>query len=197
MSKGILFVLSGPSGVGKGTVLEALMENFKEVEYSVSATTRERRPGEIDGEDYFFISEERFKELKKNDKFIESAKVHNNYYGTPKKYVDRTLAEGKDIILEIDIQGAKQVKEKYPNAVFIFLKPPSIEELKNRLQKRNTENDKTKKVRLKNAKTEIQEISEYDYTILNDEVENAVSELKRVILKEQNKKGSWFKWLQM
>jgi len=197
MSKGILFVLSGPSGVGKGTVLEALMENFKEVEYSVSATTRERRPGEIDGEDYFFISEERFKELKKNDKFIESAKVHNNYYGTPKKYVDRTLAEGKDIILEIDIQGAKQVKEKYPNAVFVFLKPPSIEELKNRLQKRNTENDKTKKVRLKNAKTEIQEISEYDYTILNDEVENAVSELKRVILKEQNKKGSWFKWLQM
>jgi len=197
MSKGILFVLSGPSGVGKGTVLEALMKNFKEVEYSVSATTRERRPGEIDGEDYFFISEERFKELKKNDKFIESAKVHNNYYGTPKKYVDRTLAEGKDIILEIDIQGAKQVKEKYPNAVFIFLKPPSIEELKNRLQKRNTENDKTKKVRLKNAKTEIQEISEYDYTILNDEVENAVSELKRVILKEQNKKGSWFKWLQM
>ncbi|HKL74785.1 MAG TPA: guanylate kinase [Halanaerobiales bacterium] len=190
MSKGILFVLSGPSGVGKGTVLEALMKNFKEVEYSVSATTRERRPGEIDGEDYFFISEERFKELKKNDKFIESAKVHNNYYGTPKKYVDRTLAEGKDIILEIDIQGAKQVKEKYPNAVFIFLKPPSIEELKNRLQKRNTENDKTKKVRLKNAKTEIQEISEYDYTILNDEVENAVSELKRVILKEQNKKGS-------
>ena len=197
MSKGILFVLSGPSGVGKGTVLDALMEDFTGVEYSVSATTRERRPGEVDGDDYFFISEERFKELEKNDKFIESAKVHNNYYGTPKKYVDRTLEEGKDIILEIDIQGAKQVKEKYPNAVFIFLKPPSIEELKNRLQKRNTENDKNKKVRLKNAKTEIKEISEYDYTILNDEVKNAVTELKKIILKEQNKKRSWFKWLQM
>ena len=190
MSKGILFVLSGPSGVGKGTVLEALMKDFREVEYSVSATTRERRPGEVDGEDYFFISKERFKELKEKDKFIESAKVHNNYYGTPKKYVDRTLAEGKDIILEIDIQGAKQVKEKYPNAVFIFLKPPSLEELKNRLKKRNTENDKSKKIRLKNAKSEIKEINEYDYTILNDKVKNAVSELKRIILKEQKEKGS-------
>lgn len=188
MSKGTLFVLSGPSGVGKGTVLDALMKEFSGIEYSVSATTRERRPGEVDGDDYFFISEERFKELKKNNKFIESAKVHNNYYGTPKKYVDRVLADGKDIILEIDIQGAKQVKEKYPNAIFIFLKPPSIEELKNRLQKRGTENKKSKEVRLENAKDEIKEISEYDYTILNDEVENAVSELKRVILKEQNKK---------
>src|SRR6056297_2633756 len=125
MSKGTLFVLSGPSGVGKGTVLDALMKNFSGIEYSVSATTRERRPGEIDGEDYFFISEKRFKELEDDNKFIESAKVHNNYYGTPKKYVDRILADGRDIILEIDIQGAKQVKEKYPNAVFIFLKPPS------------------------------------------------------------------------
>ena len=190
MSKGTLFVLSGPSGVGKGTVLDALMKDFSGVEYSVSATTRERRPGEVDGDDYFFISEERFKELEKNNKFIESAKVHNNYYGTPKKYVDRILAEGRDIILEIDIQGAKQVKKKYPNAVFIFLKPPSIEELKNRLQKRGTENKKNKEVRLENAKTEINKISEYDYTILNDEVENAVSELKRIILKEQNKKRS-------
>ena len=190
MSKGILFVLSGPSGVGKGTVLDALMENFDDVEYSVSATTRERRPGEVDGEDYFFISEERFQELKKNDKFIESAKVHNNYYGTPKKYVDRILNQGKDIILEIDIQGAKQVREKYPNAVFIFLKPPSIEELKNRLQKRGTENCKNKKVRIKNAKTEIKKVCEYDYTILNDKVKNAVIELKRIILKEKNKKRS-------
>mgnify|MGYP006290572415 FL=1 len=189
MSNGILFVLSGPSGVGKGTVLDALMNDFSEVEYSVSATTRNSRKGEVDGEDYFFISEEKFKKMKKNNQFIESAKVHNNYYGTPKKYVDKTLAKGKDIILEIDIQGARQVKKKYPEAVFIFLKPPSIEELENRLSKRNTENKKSKKIRLKNAKKEINEISEYDYNILNDEVENAVEKLRKIIIKEKNNRS--------
>ncbi len=189
MRKGILFVLSGPSGVGKGTVLDALMEDFTEVEYSVSATTRDPRPGEIDGEDYFFISVEKFKEMKDNDKFVESAKVHNNYYGTPKDYVNKSLREGKDIILEIDIQGAKQVKKKCPEAVFIFLKPPSLEELENRLSKRDTENEKNKKIRLKNAKKEIDEIAEYDYSILNDKVENAVKKLKKIILKEKEKRG--------
>ncbi|MGM0410175.1 MAG: guanylate kinase [Bacillota bacterium] len=189
MRKGILFVLSGPSGVGKGTVLDALMEDFREVEYSVSATTRDPRPGEIDGEDYFFISEEKFNKMKEKNKFIESAKVHNNYYGTPKDYVEKSLNEGKDIILEIDIQGAKQVKKKCPEAVFIFLKPPSLEELKNRLSKRDTENEKNKKIRLKNAKKEIDEISEYDYSILNDKVENAVEKLKTIILKEKEKRS--------
>lgn len=190
MRQGILFILSGPSGVGKGTVLDALMEDFSGVEYSVSATTRSPREGEKNGDDYFFISEKKFREMEKNNMFIESAKVHNNYYGTPKKYVDKSLAEGKDIILEIDIQGAKQVREKYPEAVFIFLRPPSMEELANRLSKRATEDEKNKRIRLKNAKKEIDQIYKYDYNILNDKIKNTAEKLKNIIIKEKKQKRS-------
>lgn len=190
MSEGILFILSGPSGVGKGTVLDALLKEYDGVEYSVSATTRSPREGEVDGEDYFFISKDEFFEIKEKDQFIEYAKVHNNYYGTPKKYVDKSLAEGRDIILEIDIQGAKQVREKYPDSVFIFLVPPSFEELKKRLNKRDTEDNKSKNVRLKNAKKEIKKTDEYDYTIVNDRVKNAVEQIKEIIEKEKVKKKS-------
>ena len=186
-NKGILFILSGPSGVGKGTVLDSLLKDYDGVEYSVSATTRDPRSGEVDGRDYFFISKEKFFEMEEHNEFIESAKVHNNYYGTPQKYVDQSLDRGKDIILEIDIQGAKQVREKYPDSVFIFLVPPSFEELKNRLNKRDTEDNKTKEVRLKNAKKEIKELTNYDYTIVNDRVEKAVQKVKKIIKNEKNK----------
>ncbi|MFW6229772.1 MAG: guanylate kinase [Halanaerobium sp.] len=190
MSKGLLFVLSGPSGVGKNTVLDALFEEFGGVSYSVSATTRERRKGEVEGEDYFFISEAEFKEIEENDGFIESAVVHGHFYGTPKKFVDQKLEEGEDIILEIDTQGAKQVREKYPEAVYIFLVPPSLEELENRLDKRGSESDKSKNLRLNNARQELKEVHKYDYEVINDSLSDAVKEIKRIIIKEQKRRDS-------
>lgn len=190
MSKGLLFVLSGPSGVGKNTVLDELFKNFDGVSYSVSATTRERRKGEVEGEDYFFISEAEFKEIEENDGFIESAVVHGHYYGTPKKFVDQKLEEGEDIILEIDTQGAKQVREKYPEAVYIFLVPPSLEELENRLDKRGSESDKSKSLRLNNARQELKEVHKYDYEVINDSLSEAVKEIKKIIIKEQKRRDS-------
>jgi guanylate kinase len=190
MAKGLLFVLSGPSGVGKNTVLDELFKNFDGVSYSVSATTRERRKGEVEGENYFFISEEKFKEIKASDGFIESAVVHGHYYGTPKKFVDKKLDEGEDIILEIDTQGAKQVREKYPEAVYIFLLPPSLEELENRLDKRGSENDKSKNIRLKNAHQELKEVHNYDYEVINDSLSDAVKDIRKIILKEQKRRDS-------
>jgi len=188
MNKGILFVLSGPSGVGKNTVLDALFKEYDGVSYSVSATTREAREGEVEGEDYFFISEEEFKNIEKKNGFIECALVHGHYYGTPKKFVDEKLESGEDIILEIDTQGAKQVREKYPDAVYIFLLPPSLEELKNRLDKRDTEDTKNKSIRIKNARAELKEVHKYDYEVVNDSLEDAVREIKKIILREQKRR---------
>jgi len=190
MTKGLLFVLSGPSGVGKNTVLDELFKNFDGVSYSVSATTREKRKGEVEGTDYFFISEEKFEKIKENDSFIESALVHGHHYGTPKKFVDQKLEAGEDIILEIDTQGAKQVREKYPKAVYIFLLPPSLEELENRLDKRGSESNKSKNVRLKNARKELKEVHNYDYEVINDSLADAVREIKKIIIKEQKRRDS-------
>lgn len=188
MSKGILFVLSGPSGVGKNTVLDELFKDFDGVSYSVSSTTRKSREGEVEGEDYFFISEAEFKKIEENNGFIESAVVHGHYYGTPKKFVDQKLAQGEDIILEIDTQGAKQVREKYPKAVYIFLLPPSLEELGNRLDKRGSENTKSKNIRLNNARQELKEVHNYDYEVINDSLSDAVREIKKIIVKEQKRR---------
>jgi guanylate kinase len=190
MTKGLLFVLSGPSGVGKNTVLDELFKDFDGVSYSVSATTRERREGEVEGDDYFFISEEEFKEINADDGFIESAVVHGHYYGTPKKFVDQKLEEGEDIILEIDTQGAKQVREKYPEAVYIFLLPPSLEVLENRLDKRGSESDKSKNIRLKNARQELKEVHNYDYEVINDNLADTVKEIKKIIIQEQKRRDS-------
>ena len=188
MQRGILFVLSGPSGVGKGTVLDKLMEDYSNINYSVSATTRKPREDEVDGLDYFFISKEKFDQMKKEDKFLETAKVHGNYYGTPKGYVDDCLNRGEDIILEIDIQGAKQIKEKFSEAVYIFLLPPNYEELKNRLEKRDSETKESLQTRLKNASEELSEMENYDYRIVNDKIQDTVKEVKKVIKKEREKK---------
>lgn len=181
-NEGNLIVLSGPSGVGKGTVLKALLKKYDNICYSISATTRPPREDEKDGVDYFFMDEDKFKTWIKEDKFIEWAKVHNNYYGTPRSYVQETLASGKDVILEIDIQGAKQVKERCEDGIFIFLAPPSLEELENRIYNRGTEGEDDIQVRLKNAKKELQEIENYDYLVVNDIVKEAVERLKSVII---------------
>lgn len=190
MTKGLLFVLSGPSGVGKNTVLDELFENFKGVSYSVSATTREKRKGEVEGESYFFISKEKFEAIEENEGFIESALVHGHHYGTPKKFVDQKLENGEDIILEIDTKGAKQVREKYPEAVYIFLLPPSLEELENRLDKRGSESNKSKNIRLQNARKELKEVHNYDYEVINDSLNDAVREIKKIIIKEQKRRDS-------
>ncbi|MDZ7672198.1 MAG: guanylate kinase [Halanaerobiales bacterium] len=188
MQRGILFVLSGPSGVGKGTVLDQLMKDYKNIKYSVSATTRKPRVGEIDGVDYFFITEDKFEKMKKNNEFIETACVHGNYYGTPRSYVEECLKNGEDIILEIDIQGAKQIGEKFKDAVYIFLLPPNYEELKNRLEKRDSETEESLRIRLKNASDEIQELKNYDYKIVNDKLHTTVKKVEEVIEKERAKK---------
>jgi len=185
VKRGNLIVLSGPSGVGKGTVLRRLLKDYKDIEYSISATTRPGRKGEIHGKDYFFLSEEEFFQMVDNNQFIEWAKVHNNYYGTPREYVEKTLQDGRDIILEIDIQGARKVRETYPEAVYVFLLPPSFSELEKRLNKRGTEDEKTKELRLKNAREELKELVNYDYQIINEDLEEAVEQLKAIIVAER------------
>ncbi|MGM0414499.1 MAG: guanylate kinase [Bacillota bacterium] len=188
MSKGILFVLSGPSGVGKGTVLDRVFEQYQDVEYSVSMTTREPRPGEVDGEDYFFVSTSEFKKYKDNDGFIESACVHGNFYGTPKKFVKEALKEGRDIILEIDINGARQVRKNFEDAVYIFLTPPSFDELKNRLIKRDSESKADLEIRLRNARSEMSDADDYDYKVVNDKVDSAAERIIEIIEKEKRRR---------
>ncbi|WP_027340741.1 guanylate kinase [Halonatronum saccharophilum] len=184
-NKGNLIVLSGPSAVGKGTVLRSLLQDYNDISYSVSATTRKPREGEVDGIDYFFMSKDKFKNLVDDGEFIEWAKVHNNYYGTPKNYVKETLAKGKDVILEIDIQGAKQVRDNFSGGVFVFLAPPSLEDLKDRITKRGTESDSVIDLRMENATKELEEAKNYDYLIVNDEVDRAVDKLRSVIIAQR------------
>ncbi|MFW5985265.1 MAG: guanylate kinase [Halanaerobiaceae bacterium] len=185
-SNGKLFILSGPSGVGKGTVIDELSKEFGDIEYSISVTTRPPRRGEEDGVDYYFVTEDEFNKMKENDELIEWAEVHNHLYGTPRKNVEMALEQGQNMILEIDIEGAKQIRSKFPDAVLIFLLPPSIEELKHRLEKRNTENEKVKNLRLNNARKELDEIIYYDYQVENARLSETVSRIKNIILKETN-----------
>ncbi|MEI3606692.1 guanylate kinase [Pseudogracilibacillus sp. SE30717A] len=186
--KGILFILSGPSGVGKGTVRQRLFEQETHLKYSVSATTRSKRPGERDGIDYFFKTKQEFEEMIKEKKLLEHAKYVNNYYGTPKDYVLEQLELGNDVFLEIEVKGALQVKENFPEGVFIFLFPPSLDELKNRIVSRGTESNELVVNRLKEAKKEIDMMSEYDYVVVNDDVDVAVSKVKAIIKSEHCKR---------
>lgn len=185
MGKGILFVISGPSGVGKGTVLKELMGKVPDVVYSVSATTRPPRQGEKDGKDYFFLSAEEFKKGIAENKWLEWARVHNSYYGTPRLFVEQKLHEGHNVILEIDTQGARQVKERCPDAVFIFLTPPSVEDLTKRLEKRGTDSLQDKKIRLRNAIAEMEDAEWYDYCVVNDSVQRAAQEIKEIMDREK------------
>ncbi|GAB3067707.1 guanylate kinase [Virgibacillus ainsalahensis] len=186
--KGILFILSGPSGVGKGTVRKALFEEVTDLRYSISMTTRDRRPGETDGVDYFYKTKEDFEKLIKDNQLLEYAQYVNNYYGTPRAYVEETIAAGNDVFLEIEVQGAMQVKKNFPEGVFIFLFPPSLVELKNRIVNRGTESSELVLNRLKEARKEIELMDAYDYVVVNDQVERAVSKVQSIIQSEHLKR---------
>ena len=187
MSKGFLLVLSGPSGSGKGTISKEVLRRNEDIVFSVSATTRKPRTGEEEGKNYFFIEEDRFKNMVENNEFLESALVHNNYYGTPRKFVMDEISKGEIVLLEIDVQGAMQVKENYPEAVFIFLLPPTMEELKNRIIGRGTETEEDINRRFQNAFKEIEFIDEYDYLVINDKIEEAAVNIEAIILAEKSK----------
>ncbi|MEJ1311362.1 guanylate kinase [Latilactobacillus sakei] len=184
-NRGMLIVLSGPSGVGKGTVRQAMLEDeFRDFHYSVSMTTRKPRPGEQDGVDYYFVSKEEFEQEIANDGMLEYAQYVDNYYGTPMKYVNQTLESGRDILLEIEVQGAMRVREKCPDGVFIFLTPPDLLELRNRIQKRGTDDQATIDKRMQKAADEIRMMENYDYAVVNDEIPNAVQRIEKIIESE-------------
>lgn len=178
MKRGVLIVLSGPSGVGKGTVRKALFEETDiDFQYSISMTTRNPREGEMNGEDYFFVTREEFEKNIAEGNMLEYAEYVGNYYGTPKTFIDDTLASGRDVFLEIEVQGALQVKEKMPEGAYIFLTPPDLDALKERLVGRGTEDMDVINKRVNTAASEIRMMANYDYAVVNDEVENAVQRI--------------------
>jgi guanylate kinase len=191
---GIVFILSAPSGAGKTTLYNGLRKIYPEIELSVSCTTRSRRAGEINGRDYRFLSDSQFDRLKGRGEFAEWAKVHGYYYGTPKKPLERCVRAGRDILLDIDVQGARQIKKACPQAVSIFLLPPSLRELERRLAARGTDGRDTIRRRLANAQGEIGEIIHYDYFVVNREVKEAVRALSAIVEAERTKISRVTEW---
>lgn len=186
--KGILIVVSGFSGAGKGTIMKQLLQQYPDnYALSISATTRKPRTGETDGVEYFFRTREQFEEMIAKDELIEYAQYVENYYGTPRVYVEEQLAAGKDVILEIEIQGALKVKEKFPETLLMFVSPPSVEELKNRLVGRGTEDMDTIHARLGRAVEESQGIENYDYFVINDKLEECVKEVHAIVCSEHSR----------
>ena len=183
--RGLLIVLSGPSGVGKGTVRKAIFESDdNDFQYSVSMTTRNKREGEIEGVDYYFRTREEFEALIEAGEMLEYAEYVGNYYGTPLSYVQKTLDQGKDVFLEIEVQGAKQVKEKVPDGVFIFLTLPDLAELRSRITGRGTDSAEVIDERMRVAREEIEMMALYDYAVVNDEVSKAVQRIREIISSE-------------
>lgn len=187
MNKGILAVVSGFSGSGKGTLMNRLMEDYDNYALSVSATTRIPREGEVHGREYFFISKEEFETMIDQDALVEYAQYVDNYYGTPKAYVQEQLDQGRDVILEIEIQGAHKIKTKFPEAVLIFVTPPNAQELKNRLEGRGTETSDKIKSRLRRACEEAEGMNGYDYIVINDDLEECVCQMHNIIQSEHYK----------
>lgn len=187
MAKGKTFIISGPSGVGKSTILARVMDGRDDLYFSISATTRAPRPGEIDGVHYHFIDVDRFHKLIEEEMFLEYAEFVGNYYGTPKRFVDEAMEKGQDVILDIEVQGAIQVTTKRPDVVSIYIAPPSWEDLEKRLVGRGTDSDDKIKKRLERARTEFQIANTYDYFVINTTVEQAVKEIEAIMLAEHCK----------
>ena len=187
MRKGLLIVVSGASGTGKGTVCKKILDDLPGVAYSISATTRAPRPGEVDGREYYFLTRDEFKAWIADGKFLEFAEVYGNFYGTPLNKINERLNRGEDILLEIDVQGALNVKRRMPEGIYIFLLPPSLEELKRRIEGRGTETPESLNRRLANAVAEIQIGREYDYAVVNDSVDNAAAQIKAILTAERCK----------
>ncbi|MBR1806120.1 MAG: guanylate kinase [Selenomonadaceae bacterium] len=183
--RGLLIVVSGASGTGKGTVCKKLLSELPNVHYSISATTRQPRQGEVDGREYYFISEDEFKRWIADGKFLEYAEVYGNFYGTPLTKIEERLNRGEDVLLEIDVQGALNVKRKCPDGVYIFLLPPSLDELKCRIEGRGSETPDSLKRRLQAAVAEIQIGREYDYAVVNDTVDKAVAQIEAILVAER------------
>ena len=184
---GNLFVISGPSGAGKGTLVKALIEQVPDAWLSVSATTRKPREGEVDGKHYHFISNDQFDDLVRQDGFLEWAQVHSNKYGTPRAQVEQAIAEGKQALLEIDVQGAFQIKEKIPQSILVFIEPPSLEILEERLRGRGTETEDVIAARMSVATMELLEKIKYDIAIVNDDLDVAAKELVDFVEKQANR----------
>jgi guanylate kinase len=185
-NEGLLIILSGPSGAGKGTVLRHFLSRNPSVRLSVSATTRAPREGERDGREYYFLSREKFREMADSDGMLESAEYCGNFYGTPIAPIQEWTSQGLDVLLEIEVQGGAQVKKKRPDAVGIFILPPSLAVLEHRLRKRGTEDEKTVRRRLDAARREIPQAAQYDYVVVNDAFENASERIRQIIAAEKN-----------
>ena len=188
MARGLLIVGSGPSGVGKGTIHKEILKQCDNLGYSISITTRKPRMDEVEGKDYFFVTKTKMLQMIDNDELLEYADVFGNFYGTPKAYVEEQLAAGRDVLLEIDVQGALQIKEKMPEALLIFIAPPDMDELERRLRGRNTDAPEVIERRLTDAIWEMDQQKKYDYVIVNDTVDKAVEEYLEILQKEKEKR---------
>ncbi len=183
--KGMIIIVSAPSGAGKTSICDALIESDKNIVYSVSTTTREPRKGEKNGKEYYFVNDSDFKKMVKEKMFVEWAKVHDHFYGTSKKVLEQTINKGKDILLDIDVQGAVKIKKQYKNALMIFITTPTLKVLKERLIKRNKDSLEVIKTRVENAKRELTYLPKYDYLILNDKLDESIKQAKSIICAER------------
>ena len=193
--RGKLLVISGPSGAGKSTVVAKAIEGRTDICFSTSVTTRSPRPGEVHGREYFFVNFERFREMVENDELLEHAEYVANRYGTPRSYVEKRLDEGMNVLLDIEVQGARQVRKKMPEAILIFIAPPSLVELERRLRGRGTDTERAIEGRLIRARQEYQEADFYDYLIVNDDIDKAAAKLNAIIEAEHCRFDDWANWL--